>query len=314
MIQDLEKQVLVIEEEIKRLKSNFSDVLPSHALITELKHRKKELTEGCRGKLSSWDRVYLSRHVNRPKAKDWITFLFDEVFYLHGDRFYGDDKTMVGAIALFGDLPVTVIGTNKGRSLEENMDCNFGMSGPEGYRKALRLMKQAEKFRRPIVTIVDTPGAYPGVGAEERGQGEAIARSLMDMSDLKVPVIALFTGEGGSGGALALSLADEILMLENSTFSILSPEGFASILWKDAKLAQRATEKMRMTAQELYEMKLIDQVIEEDLSFTREGFKDTMMRAKGILKKALDRKRSLSMEELLHRRYQKYRRIGWMGG
>lgn len=314
MIQELEKQVLQIEEEVRRLEENSIDNVASEILLSQWKRRKMELLHSARKDMKAWDRVYLSRHPARVKSKEWIEFLFDEVFYLHGDRYYGDDKTMIGAIAMFGEIPVTVIGTNKGRNLQENMTCNFGMSHPEGYRKALRLMKQAEKFKRPIVTIVDTPGAYPGIGAEERGQGEAIARNLMEMSDLQTPIISLITGEGGSGGALALSLADRILMLENATFSVLSPEGFASILWKDSKLAAEASEKMKMTAQELFQMKLIDQVIEEDISFVKEGFRDTMLRTKEQLKKALEEVMNLSTDELLDQRYKKYRTIGCMEG
>lgn len=314
MIQELEKQVLQIEEEVRRLEENSIDGVASEILLSQWKRRKMELLHSARKDMKAWDRVYLSRHPARVKSKEWIEFLFDEVFYLHGDRYYGDDKTMIGAIAMFGEIPVTVIGTNKGRNLQENMTCNFGMSHPEGYRKALRLMKQAEKFKRPIVTIVDTPGAYPGIGAEERGQGEAIARNLMEMSDLQTPIISLITGEGGSGGALALSLADRILMLENATFSVLSPEGFASILWKDSKLAAEASEKMKMTAQELFQMKLIDQVIEEDISFVKEGLRDTMLRTKEQLKKTLEEVMNLSTEELLDQRYKKYRTIGCMEG
>lgn len=314
MIQELEKQVLQIEEEVRRLEENSIDNVASEILLSQWKRRKMELLHSARKDMKAWDRVYLSRHPARVKSKEWIEFLFDEVFYLHGDRYYGDDKTMIGAIAMFGEIPVTVIGTNKGRNLQENMTCNFGMSHPEGYRKALRLMKQAEKFKRPIVTIVDTPGAYPGIGAEERGQGEAIARNLMEMSDLQTPIISLITGEGGSGGALALSLADRILMLENATFSVLSPEGFASILWKDSKLAAEASEKMKMTAQELFQMKLIDQVIEEDISFVKEGFRDTMLRTEEQLKKALEEVMNLSTDELLDQRYKKYRTIGCMEG
>lgn len=314
MIQELEKQVLQIEEEVRRLEENSIDNVASEILLSQWKRRKMELLHSARKDMKAWDRVYLSRHPARVKSKEWIEFLFDEVFYLHGDRYYGDDKTMIGAIAMFGEIPVTVIGTNKGRNLQENMTCNFGMSHPEGYRKALRLMKQAEKFKRPIVTIVDTPGAYPGIGAEERGQGEAIARNLMEMSDLQTPIISLITGEGGSGGALALSLADRILMLENATFSVLSPEGFASILWKDSKLAAEASEKMKMTAQELFQMKLIDQVIEEDISFVKEGFRDTMLRTKEQLKKVLEEVMNLSTDELLDQRYKKYRTIGCMEG
>lgn len=310
MIQELEKRILKLEEEMHRLDSESADTVASDLLISELNRRRVELLKSARKEIRTWDRVYLSRHQARIRAKEWMNFLFDDVFYLHGDRYYGDDKTMIGALALFGDIPVTVIGTNKGRNLEENMECNFGMSSPEGYRKALRLMKQAEKFKRPVITIVDTPGAYPGIGAEERGQGEAIARSLMEMSDLKTPVVSLITGEGGSGGALALSLADKILMLENATFSVLSPEGFASILWKDSKLAEQASEKMKMTAEELFRMNLIDEVIEEDISFSPKDFTSTMVRTKERLREVLHELMRLSPEELVSRRYEKYRKIG----
>ncbi len=306
----LEKKWQMIEEEKNRMIQNSSDILPSDTILQELEKKQRELLRTYEKNLSAWDRVYLSRHIQRPKAKEWISYLFDEVFYLHGDRYYADDGTILGAVGYFGKIPVTIIGTNKGRTLEENMECNFGMSNPEGYRKALRLMKQAEKFSRPVITIIDTPGAYPGIGAEERGQGEAIARNLFYMSDLKVPVISLITGEGGSGGALALSVSDEIIMLENSTFSILSPEGFASILWKDAKLAKEAAEKMKMTAGDLYYRGLIDGVVREDISFSKQGFEDTMFRCKEILQEHLEKQMKLSVEERLCRRYSKYRKIG----
>lgn len=187
--------------------------------------------------ISAWDRVLLARKSDRPKALDYIKYIFDEFMELHGDRLYSDDKAIVGGIAYLDDMPVTVIGEQKGKSTKENMERNFGMPEPEGYRKSLRLMKQAEKFGRPIVTFIDTPGAYPGMGAEERGQGEAIARSMMEMSRLKVPIIAVVIGEGSSGGALAICVSDKIIMLENAIYSILSPEGFASILYKDSSLS-----------------------------------------------------------------------------
>ena len=191
--------------------------------------------------ISAWDRVLLARKSDRPKALDYIKYIFDEFMELHGDRLYSDDKAIVGGIAYLDDMPVTVIGEQKGKSTKENMERNFGMPEPEGYRKSLRLMKQAEKFGRPIVTFIDTPGAYPGMGAEERGQGEAIARSMMEMSRLKVPIIAVVIGEGSSGGALAICVSDKIIMLENAIYSILSPEGFASILYKDeAELLEKA--------------------------------------------------------------------------
>lgn len=309
-INELEKQWMIIEEEIERAGKNRSELIPSSAIIRELKNKQREILNAYRKKLTAWDRVYLSRHPKRPKAGDFIEYLFDKVFYLHGDRYFGDDGTIVGALGFFEGRPVTILGTNKGKCLEENMECNFGMSNPEGYRKALRLMKQAEKFGRPVITIIDTPGAYPGIGAEERGQGEAIAKNLFFMSDLKVPVIALITGEGGSGGALALSVADSIVMLENATFSVLSPEGFASILWKDAKLAKKAADKMKMTAGDLYERGLVDGVVPEEIAFSKEGFKDTMVRTKNLLKELLDKMSGIHVSELTKRRYDKYRKIG----
>lgn len=307
---ELEKQWLLIEEEIKRAEKHISSVIPTSAILGELKKKQEEILREYRKKLTAWDRVFLSRHPKRPKAKEIIEYLFEDVFYLRGDRYYGDDGTIIGAIGRLEGIPVTILGTNKGKTLEENMECNFGMSNPEGYRKALRLMKQAEKFHRPIVTIIDTPGAYPGMGAEERGQGEAIARNLYFMSDLKVPVIAVITGEGGSGGALALSVADKIVMLENATFSVLSPEGFASILWKDAKLAKKAADKMKMTARDLFERGLIDEMIEEEIAFSREGFEKTLLRLKEVIRRLLAETGSLSEEILVEKRYEKYRKIG----
>ena len=209
------------------------------------------------------ERVAIARHPQRPNITDYIDALFTDFFEQRGDRACREDAAILGGVALFHGRPVTVIGTRKGKTLEENLRCNFGMPGPEGYRKALRLMRQAEKFRRPIFTFIDTSGAYPGLEAEERGQGEAIARNLFEMSRLTVPVIAVVTGEGNSGGALALAVADRVLMLENAVYAILSPEGFASILWKDAQRSGEAAGLMKLTAPELLALGVIDDIIPE---------------------------------------------------
>lgn len=213
--------------------------------------------------ITAWDKVMLSRQPERPKALDYINALFDNFIELHGDRRYGDDKAIIGGIATLNGKTVTVIGEQKGKNIKENMERNFGMPNPEGYRKALRLMKQAEKFNRPIITFIDTPGAYPGIGAEERGQGEAIATNIMEMSRLKVPVICIVIGEASSGGALAIGVGDKTIMLENAVYSILSPEGFASILYKDSSKAKEAAENMKITAKDLKELKIIDEIIKE---------------------------------------------------
>ena len=222
--------------------------------------------------LTAWDRVLLARMPERPKAKEYIDAIFDDFMELHGDRTFGDDKAIIGGIATLNGMPVTVIGEQKGRNARENIERNFGMPNPEGYRKALRLMKQAEKFKRPVITFIDTPGAYPGMGAEERGQGEAIARNIMEMSSLKVPIICVVIGEGSSGGALAIGVGDKIAMLENAVYSVLSPEGFASILYKDSSKAKEAAENMKMTAKDLKEFKIIDDIIKEPEGGAQEDF------------------------------------------
>ena len=214
-------------------------------------------------KKTAWDRVILARKTDRPKALDYINSIFEDFIELHGDRNFADDKAIVGGIATFEGRPVTVIGEQKGKKAKENLERNFGMPNPEGYRKALRLMKQAEKFNRPIITFIDTPGAYPGIGAEERGQGEAIARNMYEMSKLRVPIICIVIGEGSSGGALAIAVGDKIVMLENAIYSILSPEGFASILYKDASKAKEAAEDMKATAEDLKKFGIIDKIIKE---------------------------------------------------
>ena len=245
-----------------------------------------------------------AREQTRLTALDFATGIFDEFIELHGDRSFRDDGAIIGGIGWLGDQAVTVVGIQKGKSLQDNLNRNFGQPHPEGYRKALRLMKQAEKFGRPIVTFINTAGAYPGVGAEERGQGEAIARNLFEMSDLKVPIIAIIIGEGGSGGALALAVADRVWMLENSIYAVLSPEGFASILWKDGTRAMEAAELMKITSHELLEMKVVDKVISErGLSA-----KELLARVKNELQTEIEQLKQLSLEKLLEERYQRFRK------
>ena len=245
-----------------------------------------------------------ARDQNRLTTLDYAEKVFDDFIELHGDRHYGDDGAVVGGIARLDDRPVTVIGIQKGKNLQYNLKRNFGQPNPEGYRKACRLMKQAEKFGRPVITFINTAGAYPGVGAEERGQGEAIARNLLEMSDLKVPIIAVIIGEGGSGGALALALADKVWMLENTMYAILSPEGFASILWKDGSRAPEAAELMKLTAGELLQMGVIDRIIPEHGYFSSE----IVDMLKAALIEEIDSLSQLPLEELLEERYQRFRK------
>ena len=245
-----------------------------------------------------------AREQTRLTALDFATGIFDDFVELHGDRSFRDDGAIIGGIGWLGDQAVTVVGIQKGKSLQDNLNRNFGQPHPEGYRKALRLMKQAEKFSRPVVTFINTAGAYPGIGAEERGQGEAIARNLMEMSDLKVPIIAIIIGEGGSGGALALAVADRVWMLENSIYAVLSPEGFASILWKDGSRAMEAAELMKITSHELLEMEVVDKVISERGLSTKE----LLARVKNELQTEIEQLKQLSLEELLEERYLRFRK------
>ena len=258
---------------------------------------------------TAWDRVQLARQLERPKALDYINNIFDEFIELHGDRKYADDKSIVGGIAKLDGKAVTVIGEQKGKNIKENMERNFGMPEPDGYRKALRLMKQAEKFKRPIITFIDTPGAYPGMGAEERGQGEAIAQNLIEMSRLKVPIICTVIGEGSSGGALAIGVGDKIVMLENSVYSILSPEGFASILFKDSSKAKEAAESMKLTAKDLKKLNIIDKIIKEPDDGAQNDIEQVCSDLKQYFIKNIKDLEKLTTEELIENRYQKFRKM-----
>lgn len=257
--------------------------------------------------MSAWERVQTARSSKRPTSLEYIYEIFEAFLELHGDRVFGDDGAIVGGIGLLDNQPVTIIGIQKGKNTRENITRNFGMPSPEGYRKALRLMKQAEKFGRPVITLIDTPGAFCGVEAEERGQGEAIARNLLEMSKLQVPVLSIVIGEGGSGGALALGVGNEVWMMENATYSILSPEGFASILWKDSKRAKEAAGVMKVTAAELLEMGIIDRVIPEETLAGEENLKELCEEMKLQIKEFLKKQRGKTGEQLAKERYARFR-------
>ena len=273
--------------------------------ITRLEEKSRTLTESIFKSLSSWQVSQLSRHPQRPYLFDYVDAIFTDFKQLHGDRTYADDKAIVGGIARLEGKPVMIIGQQKGRDTKEKVKRNFGMARPEGYRKALRLMQLAERFKLPILTFIDTPGAYPGVGAEERGQSEAIARNLFVMSQLKTPIISTVIGEGGSGGALAIGVADYIQMLQYSTYSVISPEGCASILWKSAEKASDAAEAMGITAARLKELKLIDGIIEEPLGGAHRNPNIMTKSLKLALTDSLERLEEVPVERLLQVRYQR---------
>lgn len=257
----------------------------------------------------AWDRVQISRMKDRPVGSDYIHALFTDFMEFHGDRYYRDDRAIIGGIAYFHGMPVTVIAQEKGTNTKENIEHNFGMPSPDGYRKALRLMKQAEKFGRPVICFVDTPGAFCGLEAEERGQGEAIARNLFEMSGLTVPVLSIVIGEGGSGGALAMAVADEVWMLENSIYSILSPEGFASILWKDSSKAKEAAEVMKLTAGDLYELGMVEHVFLEPSHYTVQNLKEVTREMDEKIREFIGQYGALTAEEISERRYQRFRQM-----
>ena len=257
--------------------------------------------------MTAYEKVMAARDANKLTSVDYIAHMFGDSFIeLHGDRRYADDKAVVAGLAMLFDTPVTVIGIEKGRNTKEHVEHNFGQAHPEGYRKALRLMKQAEKFRRPVLCLVDTSGAYPGIGAEERGQGQAIAENLMEMMTLKTPVLTVLIGEGGSGGALALAVSDEVWMLENSVYSVISPEGCASILWKDSSKAADAAEALRLTAQDLFDLGVIERIIRQPKAGDQAMFESLKM----LIKRTFEKNLALDDEELLNARYERFRKIG----
>ena len=312
MIKDILQQLAPLDEKIAALRGdpadeNMTDITNHAAELAELSAQEDALLSGC-GALTAEDRVFLARHPERPHIDEIVDALFTDFFEQCGDRQCKEDAAILGGVALFHGQPVTVIGHRKGSTLEENLRCNFGMPGPEGYRKALRLMKQAEKFDRPIITFIDTPGAYPGLEAEAEGQAEAIASSLSLMSSLTVPVISVVTGEGGSGGALALAVGNRVLLLENAVYSVLSPEGFASILWKDAGRADEAAGVMKLTAADLLRLGVADQVIPEPEGGAHNDPKAVFAAVDRALTRHLGQ--LLREKDLSAHRYQKFRAMG----
>lgn len=306
-----EKKINELSNRIEELKqfSNTKEVDLSLE-ITRLEDKLKKLQESVYSNLSPMDKLTLSRMLERPTALDYIERIFDSFIEFHGDRYFKDDSAIVGGIGKLNGMPVTIIAQQKGKNMNENLKRNFAMARPEGYRKALRLMKQAEKFKRPVICFVDTPGAYPGMDAEERGQGEAVARNLMEMSSLKTPIISIVIGEGGSGGALALSVADEIWMLEHAVYSVLTPEGFASILWKDSSRVKEAAAIMKITAQDIKGHNIIDKIIEEPKGGAHKDVDQMAKTVKNELLKIPFKSLIDNIEETLDKRYNKYRAIG----
>ena len=303
--------ILDLEAKIAEIQARLDEIsIENHAEVEELQQQLRLYKTRAYENLTAWDHVTLARHPKRPKARDYIDYIFDSFIELHGDRLYRDDEAIIGGIAKLGNQVVTVIAHQKGNTTAENIKCNFGMPHTEGYRKALRLMKQAEKFNRPVITFIDTPGAYPGPEAEERGQGHAIAECLRNMSSLKVPTLSIVIGEGGSGGALALGVSDQIWMLQYSIYSILSPEGFASILYKDGSRAKEAAEVMKLTANHYLEMGIIERIIKEPIGGAHQFPQYVFDQLKSQLEEYLTQTQKLSTKQMLAKRYRKYRSIG----
>lgn len=310
---DFELPIAELEAKIESLKAVAAqdDKINLDDEIKRLEKKSQELTKKTFANLDAWQTSKMARHPNRPYTLDYIEHIFTEFDELAGDRAFADDKAIVGGIARLDGRPVMVIGHQKGRTTKEKVMRNFGMPAPEGYRKALRLMELAERFNLPIITFIDTPGAYPGIGAEERGQAEAIARNLREMSQLKVPVICTVIGEGGSGGALAIGVGDKVNMLQYSTYSVISPEGCASILWKSAEKASTAAEVMGLTAQRLKELNLIDSIVEEPLGGAHRDYAEVAQSLKQQILNDLTELDDLDKEGLLDRRYQRLMSYGY---
>ncbi|MCR4400720.1 MAG: acetyl-CoA carboxylase carboxyltransferase subunit alpha [Syntrophomonadaceae bacterium] len=308
---DFEKDYLELRERLDALK----DMAREKALdlgdeIASLEAKVAALKEQRYRSLTAWQKVQIARHIERPTTRDFIDALCEDFVELHGDRCFGDDAAIVGGLARFEGRPVTVVGHLKGRDTAENLQRHFGMPHPEGYRKALRLMKQAEKFGRPVICFIDTPGAYPGTGAEERGQGWAISQSLMQMALLRVPTVSIVIGEGGSGGALALGVADRVLMLSYAVYSVISPEGCASILWKDSRRAEQMAESLKLTAADLLALGIIDEVVEEPLEGAHRAPQQTFAAVRERLRWHLHDLEGLEATRRVELRYQRLRRIG----
>jgi acetyl-CoA carboxylase carboxyl transferase subunit alpha len=307
---DFERPLAELEEKIDRLKGISADQPKSQEEIGKLQKRAQQLRRDIYGRLTPLQTLQIARHANRPSTLDYLGYLIPDFMELHGDRLFADDSAIVGGVGRFEGSPVVVIGHQKGRNVRERVKRNFGMPHPEGYRKAQRLMRMAERFKRPVITFIDTPGAYPGVGAEERGQSEAIAASLRLMAELATPIIAIVIGEGGSGGALALGVADRVLMLEYSVYSVISPEGCAAILWKSAEKTSEAADALKMTAKDLLALGVIDQIISEPTGCAHRDPAAMAASIKQAVTKHLSDLADRTAEELVSMRYDKFRKMG----
>jgi len=308
---DFEKPIIELEKKIQELKSFTSGKkIDLSSEVKKLEEKLGQLKKDVYGKLSAWQRVQIARHPQRPYTLDYINMIMSDFIELHGDRSFGDDKAIITGFAKLNNQKIMVIGHQKGRDIKENLKRNFGCAHPEGYRKALRIMQLAQKFNLPIIIFIDTPGAYPGVGAEERGQAQAIALNLREMISIGVPIIAIIIGEGGSGGALGIGVADKICVLENAYYSVISPEGCAAILWKDSAKAPEAAEVLKLTASDLLERGIIDEIIPEPLGGAHRDPQKIAATIKDAINKNLKELKAISSEELLKLRYKKFRNMG----
>ena len=306
---DFEKPLVEFDKKIEELRTMSSGTLDLSKEVTKLEKRAEEMRQEIFASLSRWQTAQIARHINRPFTMDYLNLIFTEFVELHGDRNFGDDHAIVGGLARLEGEPVMVIGHQKGRDTKEKVFRNFGMPNPEGYRKALRLMEMAERFKLPIITFVDTPGAFPGIGAEERGQAEAIARNLREMSSLTVPIIVVITGEGGSGGALAIAVGDRILMLQYAVYAVISPEGCAAILWSDGTKGEQAAESLKLTAKDIKELEVIDEIVKEPLGGAHRDHKVMAETLKEALLRNLKELMQIPADKLLQQRYDKFRKM-----
>jgi len=308
---DFEKPIVELENKIEELeKSPTASTGDAQDEISKLKAELMKLKNEIYSNLTPWQRVQIARHINRPHSLDYINTFIEGFVELHGDRFFGDDPAVVAGIGSFNGQPVAIISQQKGKDTKENLARNFGMSHPEGYRKALRIMKMADKFNIPIIILIDTPGAYPGIGAEERGQAEAIAKNIKEMSTLRVPILIVIIGEGASGGALGIGIGDTMLMLENAWYCVISPEGCASILYRDKNLAHKAAEALKLSAPDLMELKVIDEIVKEPLGGAHKDPEKAFEYVKEAIERNLKKLMNTDTETLMKNRYEKYRKMG----
>ena len=312
---DFEKPLAELEAKIEVLQQRLAmDGQNNSEELAKLQKKMEQVQKNIYSNLTPWQKTQVARHANRPYVLDYVELLMDDFYELHGDRNFRDDPAMVAGMASFQGRSVVVIGHQKGRNTKENIERNFGMPNPEGYRKALRVMKLAERFKIPVITFIDTPGAYPGMGAEERGQGEAIARNLYEMSRLKTPIVVVVSGEGGSGGALAIGVGDRILILEHAVYSVISPESCSSILWRETSKAEDAAKALKMTAMDLQQLGLVDDIVPEPLGGAHRDYNVMAENLKKALIVSLDELKKMPIEELVEKRFSKFRSVGAYNG